>query len=269
MRKLSLPIGLSVLLLLSATAEAAKRNALAGQPAIRNGKEWRKLRFELTPIFDISTNQDYRFAFGPGVVLRFHIFDWLAVGIHGAYFFNANTPLENRVREQLPDNYDPTTSQPSKAIHDAHILNMQAAASAYVTITPWHGKFTLFSSNAAAYDLFVELGGGMVYYGQNNCCSQFIQPQTPGQLPDPNTQDGSIYAGVRGAGMFAVGAHLYFLDFLGLTLVLRDYFAVSNPGGLDANGDRELTKADERLQNHLFFGVGLSFMLPPKAKLSK
>jgi hypothetical protein len=273
---------LSLLLLLAPNARAERRNPLDGQPAIRHRVEMRSLRFEVTPEFITSTNQDYRHAFGPGLMLRFHIFDWLGIGVQGGYFFNANTPLEDETRAKLPDqnagfNYvyggDP---QPSLQIHDQHVLNTKAVGSIFLTITPWSGKFALFSAAFASYDFFVDIGGGIVYYTQNGCCtppaSEVGKMNTSvamGGLPDPNLQDASQFAGVKGAGMVGVGVHIYFTDWVGLTLELRDYFAKSNPGGLDTNGDRVLNGKDETMQNHLFFGFGITFMLPPTAKISR
>src|SRR5262245_60005353 len=94
-------LGLLLLVGAAETAHADRRNPLAGQPAIRNKLELRKLRFEITPQFVVSTNQTYRHAFGPGAMLQFHIFDWLAIGVQGAYTFNANTALEDEVRGKL------------------------------------------------------------------------------------------------------------------------------------------------------------------------
>src|SRR5262249_25745749 len=100
-----------MVLLLSAvpSAHAAeRRNPLQGQPAVRHKVELRRLRFEVTPLFMVATNQDYKIAFGPGVNLQFHIFDWIGVGAEFAYTFTANTPLENKIRAQLPS--DPTNA---------------------------------------------------------------------------------------------------------------------------------------------------------------
>jgi hypothetical protein len=272
---------LSLMLLTAGVARPAfaeRRNPLDGQPAIRHKVELRKLRFEITPEFITSTNQDYRHAFGPGLMLRFHLFDWLGIGLQGGYFFNTNTPLEDEVRGKLPDeNVSPYTypgPQPTLQIHDQHVLNTKAVGSIFLTITPWAGKFALFSAAFASYDFFVDIGGGIVYYTQNGCCTDpsaanINAMNAPGALPDPNLQDGRQFAGVKGAGMVGVGVHIYFTDWIGITLELRDYFAKSNPGGLDTNGDRKLNGDDESMQNHIFFGFGLTFMLPPTAKISR
>lgn len=256
--------------LTAATAHGDRRNPLDGQPAIRHRVEMRKLRFEVTPQFIASINQDYRHAFGPGLKLQFHIRDWIAVGVEGSWTFNSNTPLEDQVLSKLPDgNVDPYVypgPQPTQQIHNEHVLNVSAAASAYVSLTPFSGKFALFSALFLRYDMFFNLGLGLVYYTQNGCCADTISSHL---LPDPNTQDGSIYAGLKVGGMFGFGTHLFFTDWIGMTLEFKDYFVNANPGGLDANGDRRLDGRDEGMQHNIFFGVGVSFMLPPTAKITQ
>jgi len=253
---------------LARDALADRRNPLAGQPAIRRMREMRKLRFEVTPQFLVSTNQDYKHAFGPGANLQFHITDWIGIGLAGAYLFNANTPLEDKVVAALPDgDYRYPGPQPTKRVHNEHVLAMDGMAAVYASLTPWHGKFALFSSAFANYDFYVNLGGGFVHYNQN-CCTTTGPVPVPGGIPDPNLQDPRLFAGFKGAGMVGVGAHIFFAEWVGLQLELTDYFAVSNPSGLDTNGDRILDTKDETIQNHIFFGLGISFILPPKAKIS-
>jgi outer membrane beta-barrel protein len=266
---------------LGSSAWAQRRNPLEGQPAVRKMVELRKLRFEVTPQFITSTNQDYRNAFGPGGNLQFHITDWLGIGVSGNYMFNSNTPLEDQVRAKLPTGgYVYPGPQPNLTIHDQHVLGINALASAYVSITPWHGKFAMFSALFFNYDFFVNAGLGVVNYTQNNCCAT-QDANGHGSMPsaqdvanginivDPNLQDGSQFAGVKIGGMIGVGIHMFFTDWLALQLELRDYIVKANPGGLDVNGDRILNGDDEGAQNNIFFGVGLSFLLPPKAKVSR
>ena len=269
------------LILLSGTlAHAERKNPLAGQPAIRNRLEMRKLRFEASPQFTASTNQDYKTAIGFGGKLQFHIFDWIGVGFEGSYLFDVNTSLENKVRGKLQNraagDYVPGTDGPApfRSIHDQHVLDINGIMSAFVAVTPFSGKFSLFSALFMNYDLFFTGGIGMVNYVQNGCCTlkstadqSAADPRNSG-VPDPNTQDGSQYAGLKVGGAFSVGAHLYFNDWVGIMLELRDYLVKANPGGLDVNGDRRLNGDDETVQNNLFVNVGVTFMLPPKAKIT-
>ena len=96
-----------------------------------------------------------------------------------------------------------------------------------------------------------------------------LDPNWTSDASGANINNPSQFSGVKGAGMVGVGVHIYFTDWIGITLELRDYFAKSNPGGLDTNGDRKLNGDDESMQNHIFFGFGLTFMLPPTAKISR
>jgi outer membrane beta-barrel protein len=287
MRKVKL-LPLLVVVALSSAAHADRRNPLTGQPAVRHKLELRKLRFEITPQFITSTNQDYKNAFGPGVNVAFHITDWLAIGAQVAYTFNSNTPLENKVRGQLAANSEPgytyvygKTIQPSLQMHDSRILNINFLASIYASITPWYGKFAMFSALFFNYDFFVNGGIGFVNYTQNgnpsryafrNCvatCDPTMASQQPGALPDANLEDASIFSGFKVGGMIGVGVHFYFNDWIGAQLELRDYITKANPGGADVNADRHLTGDDEGPQNNIFFGFGVTLMLPPKAKISQ
>jgi len=268
---------LLVLLALQLVPEAAhaeRRNPLAGQPAVRRRLQMRKLRFEATPQFVTSINQDYKHAFGPGLNLQFHLTDWLAVGVQGVYAFNANTALEDRVRGQLStDAYEYGKVQPSREIHDQHVLGINAFFSAYAQITPFYGKIAFFSSLFVNYDLYVNGGIGFVNYTQKNCCKTIPENPPPtapaGSLPDPNLQDGSQFAGLKIGGQIGVGAHIYFNEWWGLQFELRDYIVGANPGGLDVDGNRVLNSKDEGPQNNIFFGVGLTFMLPPSARQTR
>jgi len=85
---------------------------------------------------------------------------------------------------------------------------------------------------------------------------------------DPNVQNGH-FDGLKIGGQIGVGAHIYFNEWFGLQFELRDYIVGANPGGLDVNGDRKLDSKDEGAQNNIFFGVGLTFMLPPTARQSR
>jgi outer membrane beta-barrel protein len=264
------------LLAVSSVANADRRNPLEGQPAIRNKIEMRKLRFEITPQFLVSINQDYKHSFGPGANLQFHITDWLGVGVQGSYNFTTNTALEDKVRGQLPDkpvsDYQYPGPQPVRRIHDEHVLGIDTLLSAYAHLTPFAGKFALFSAAFFSYDLYGEFGLGVVHYSQDPaCCSRIENHPQPGDNPpvgDPNLENAAQFAGWKVGGMIGVGAHIFFNDFIGMQLELRDYIVGANPGGGDVNGDRHLTSADEGVQNNIFFGVGITVMLPPKAKIT-
>jgi outer membrane beta-barrel protein len=271
---------LAAMLAAAGPASADRVNPLDGQPAIRYRKEMRRLRLEITPSFTTDINQDYKHAFGFGGTIAFHFLDWLGVGFEGEYLFNTDTALETAVRGAISEyvsanpgkfgpggTYDPAKSPPNPtlAIHDQRVLGINGTLSAFAQVTPFAGKFSLFSAAFAWYDLYAKAGLGIVHYEQNGCC--VTQPETHGS--DPNLQSAALFAGTKVGGMIGVGAHLYFTDWLGLQLELRDYIVKANPGGGDVNGDRKLTHADEGTQNNIFFTLGLTFVLPPKARITR
>jgi outer membrane beta-barrel protein len=259
-------------LLPESAARAERRNPLEGQPAVRRRLQLRKLRFEVTPQFVTSINQDYKHAFGPGINLQFHLTDWLAIGVQGVYTLNSNTGLEDKVRAALPTTAYNSYSgpQPNLQIHDEHVMGIQAIFSAYAQITPFYGKIAFFSALFVNYDLYVNGGIGFVDY-TSKCCSAVNttgKPNSSVGADDPNTQNGH-FDGLKIGGQIGVGAHIYFNEWFGLQMELRDYIVGANPGGLDTNGDRKLNSADEGAQNNIFFGVGLTFMLPPSARQTR
>jgi outer membrane beta-barrel protein len=262
-------------LLPETAAHADRRNPLEGQPAVRRRLLLRKLRFEVTPQFVTSINQDYKHAFGPGINLQFHLTDWLAIGVQGAYTLNTNTGLEDKVRSALPDEavmpYNKYSGpQPTRQMHDSRVLSVGAIFSAYAQVTPFYGKIAFFSALFVNYDLYVNGGIGFVNY-TSSCCripDTTGKPNSNVNQEDPNTQN-VRFDGLKIGGQIGVGAHIYFNEWFGLQFELRDYIVGANPGGLDTNGDRHLDSHDEGAQNNIFFGVGLTFMLPPTARQTR
>jgi len=149
-------------------------------------------------------------------------------------------------------------------------MGIMAVFSAYAQITPFYGKIAFFSALFVNYDLYVNGGIGFVDY-TSKCCSTVSTAGKPNSsigAMDPNTQNGH-FDGLKIGGQIGVGAHIYFNEWFGLQFELRDYIVGANPGGLDTNGDRILNSGDEGVQNNIFFGVGLTFMLPPTARQSR
>ena len=154
------------LLLGTGAAHAERRNPLDGQPAIRYRKEMRRLRLEFTPSFTTSINQDYKHAIGAGGTLVFNFLDWLGIGFEGNYLFNTNTALEDQVRDAIsatektryPTGYVTPGPNPTLAQHDQRVLGINATMGAFAQLTPFSGKFSLFSAAFAHYDLYAKLG---------------------------------------------------------------------------------------------------------------
>ena len=67
---------------------------------------------------------------------------------------------------------------------------------------------------------------------------------------------------------------MFLNDFLALDLTVRDYAFSDNPVGADYNADLFVGTSktlgdDNRFLHHLFFGAGLSIMLPTTVKRTR
>lgn len=293
-KRFSLFVGALALLAVAPAHADSRRNPLAGQPAIRHRVEMRKLRLEVTPQFLASTNLPYLIGVGGGANLQFHLTDWFGIGVSGHYTANIAAPLVGRVEEALPASYasasDPSAGlrQPSKQMFRDHLIGPTALVAAYLTLTPIGGKFSLFNTLFANYDFYGMAGAGVAFLGTplssgattyqdtaNMMRQVNASPATMGN--DVNLQSPDPFTGLRFAGMVGIGTHIFFNDWIGLQLEMRNYIFKSNPGGLDVNTSDNnpsdnspvLSSADEYITNNLYFGLGISIMLPPRAKISR
>lgn len=269
---------LTLLLGLVPAAQAERRNPLEGQPPVRHRVEMRKNRFEITPQFMFSMNQDFRHFLGGSLVLQYHILDWLGVNAQFAYGGNVDTDLTKKLIGGNGSLTDPNNGgtlpvdqsglQPSRRQFYDHIGAIDYLFSVAASLTPIAGKMSLFGAVFFRYDAYGLIGVGALNMknGYNTAHPGDDDPQCTGG--DPN-RCSPANDGLHVAGMFGVGAHFYFNEWAGLNIEMRDYLASTNPSGFDVNKDRKVSSADNKITNNLFFSVGATFMLPPKAKISK
>lgn len=254
----------------------------------------RKLRFEISPQFLISMNQPYLIGVGGGANIQFHLTDWLGIGASFHYTQNIEAPLVGRISAALPDSYaqasDPASGlrQPSKQMFKDHLIGPNMLIGVYGTLTPIGGKFSLFNALFANYDFYGLIGIGIVNNttplasGQTTYVDSGGMTRTVNSTPldsgnDVNLQSPDPFTGIRFAGLFGIGVHIYFNHWIGLQLEVRDYLYKSNHGGLDVsttdNNSKDnspvLSDADQYTVSNLYFGAGLSIMLPPTAKISR
>jgi outer membrane beta-barrel protein len=273
----SLGVALATLFVLGGIAQAAEyRNPLEGQPAIRRRIELRKNRFELTPGFMFSFNQDFRQFLGGSLTLHYHITDWLGIAVQGAYGINYDTGLTQRISDALPAPASSNGLQPSRNQFRDHLGDIRYVFSGFISITPFSGRLSFFGSGSLRYDFYAIVGVGALIL-TNRWTPNSAAPNDPANdssadcaSGDPNrcnpNNDG-LALGLMAGG----GAHLFFTQWLGLNLEIRDYIVSTNPGGFDVNGDprRLINNNDKSFTNNLFVTVGLSFLFPPKARISR
>jgi outer membrane beta-barrel protein len=268
-------LGAALLVVLSATttAQADRRNPLEGQPPIRHKVEMRKLRFEISPQFFVSLNQDFKHFLGGGATLQFHITDWLGITATIAGGGGVNTGLSDRLSsgDQAVLPAMERGLQPSREQFQAHLATINMMFDIGVAITPMAGKLALFGAAFLRYDLYAIIGiGGL---NMANGWSNYIATHAPTDNDEmclgqnPNHCDPSN-SGFKFGGVFGIGVHLYFTKWIGMNVEVRDFVVSSNPAGLDVNGDRKVDGSDSTISNNFMLGLGLTIMLPPSPKIS-
>jgi len=263
--------------------EGSKRrlNNLHNDVAVRHRRLLVANRFEFAPLFESTINPDFQHILGAGAKLEYHLGDMLSLGVVGlvsAGPMQFNTKLTDRIVPTLETSSDDMTREPSQSEFNAHLNKMPVHGAAYISITPWYGKLAAFSAAYVAFDFYFQAG---VSYAQltSDCPSSICDDPSPGMprpgpggetIPADNNpnNDPPLNSGTRIGLYLGGGVHVFLSDFLALDLTIRDYAFSDNPSGADYNADlfvghNETTGDDDnRFLHHLFFGAGISIMIP-------
>ncbi len=270
---------LAVLSVVGGTAHEAsaerRQNSLAKDVAVRHRRLLVKNRFEVTPLFESTINADFRHVIGGGLKLEYHLTDKWSIGVIGVASASVNTGLVNKILPTLEPATNNATREPSQEEFTDHLNSMPFHGAAYVSLTPWYGKLAAFSQAYVAFDFYFQAGVAFASL-QSTCPASVCSDKNPGKStmmgmdtipPDNNpNNDPALNSGGRAGLYLGGGIHVFLNDFLALDMTVRDYAFSDNPSGADYNADLAVTNADNRFLHHLFFGAGLSVMLPTKVK---
>jgi len=258
-----------------AQADGRRQNTLASDVAVRHRRLLVAKRFELTPLFESTINADFRHIVGGGAKLEYHLGDMLSIGVIGVGSTALDTKLVDKIRPTLEMDADPKTREPSQAEFMDRLNTMPIHGAAYVSLTPWYGKLAAFSQAYVAFDFYFQAGLAFAQLKSdcpatvcNDDGQSHLDPATGDTIPPDNNpnNDRPLNDGSRVGLYLGGGIHVFLNDFLALDLTVRDYAFTDNPSGADFNADLFVSNADNRFLHHLFFGVGISVMLPTTVK---
>jgi outer membrane beta-barrel protein len=267
----------------SAPARAERRqNSLAADVAVRHRRLLVKNRFELTPLFESTINADFRHVLGGGAKLEYHLSDMFSVGVIGV----ASTSLDTKLVDKIVPNLDTqkvkdgriakgdNVREPSQEEFLDRLNTMPFHGAVYASLTPWYGKLAAFGQAYVAFDFYFQAGVAFAQL-KSDCPMTICSDPSPGKSrPDPSNpadtinadlnpnNDPPLNSGGRVGLYLGGGIHVFLNDFLALDLTVRDYAFTDNPSGADFNADLFVSTADNRFLHHLFFGAGISVMLP-------
>jgi len=154
-------------------------------------------RFEITPYWGLTLNDQFVSHPGPGLAINYYIWNSFAVGLNGNYYrwFNVDSEFNHNVRRSA------RVGVPLNEYDWSAALNLS-----YV---PIFGKFNGFGDFIFQYDAYLVLGGG------------FISTR-PIPVFDP------IYRNFDFKPKFAVnggvGLRVFFYRWLAAVMEVRDYF---------------------------------------------
>lgn len=256
---------------------AAKPRPLSEQPAVRHKFELRDLRLEVVPTFEASVAAEFKNTLSGGLKIEYHLTDALSIGVMGFFGTDINTGLLDQVVDSLPTSMPVNDPTPTQAQALEHANTMPIHGGAGLTFTPWFGKLGLFGRAFLSYDIYVSGGFGFAmtknkFDGDDDtpvCDSNCQDPDPMRRLNNDPRNDGPHNEGFNPGIQFGGGFHLYLSNFAALDIYLRDYMFTDNPSGFDVNFDKQVDNDDRRFMSHLFVGVGLSFFIPPKPRISK
>lgn len=261
----------------SAPARAQRRTSdLADAPAVRQRRLLVSHRFELTPLFESTINADFRHILGGGAKLEYHLGDMFSIGVIGVGSTSLDTKLVDKIVPTLERDVNNATREPSQAEFSKRLNTMPIHGAAFVSVTPWYGKLAAFAQAYVAFDFYFQAGVAFAQL-KSDCPPAICNDAHAGQtytdannmmvFPDMNpNNDPPLNSGNRVGLYLGGGIHVFLNDFLALDLTVRDYAFKDNPSGADFNADLFVSDADSRFLHHLFFGAGVSVMLPTKVK---
>jgi outer membrane beta-barrel protein len=266
-------------LALASDAYAERRtNSLASDVAVRRRRLLVKKRFEVAPLFESTINADFRHIIGGGAKLEYHLSDMWSVGAIGVASTSINTKLVDKIRPTLEAMTNDKTREPSQDEFMDRLNTMPLHGAAYISLTPWYGKLAAFSQAFVAFDFYFQAGVSFAQL-KSSCPMTVCSDTAPGQSrpnpdgsgetipPDNNpNNDPPLNSGSRVGLYLGGGIHVFLNDFLALDMSVRDYAFTDNPSGADFNANLFVSDDDSRFLHHLFFGVGISVMLPTTVK---
>jgi outer membrane beta-barrel protein len=272
---------------ISSSAHADRRqNSLSTDVAVRHRRLLVKNRFELAPLFESTINADFRHVLGGGAKLEYHLGDMLSIGVIGVASTSLDTKLVDKIvptlmTQQVKQNMisgGMNVREPSQEEFLDRLNTMPFHGAVYASLTPWYGKLAAFGQAYVAFDFYFQAGVAFAQL-KSDCPMTICSDPSPGQSrPDPKNpadtiaadlnpnNDPPLNSGGRVGLYLGGGIHVFLNDFLALDLTVRDYAFTDNPSGADFNADLFVSTADNRFLHHLFFGAGISVMLPTAVK---
>jgi hypothetical protein len=259
---------------------------LAGAPAVRKLRLYRRTRFEIAPAVSFTLLDEYRRSILLGGRLQFNFTDWLAIGGWGAYGKAIQLPTA------LTENIQEVNAQRKQAFADCQagagtscgaaelddrltkvnigqdledqLGSIDWVAAPQLTLTPLRGKLALFQSIYLDTDFYLSAGPAFIGLTERadctNCANVFKTTSRTAIAPT-----------------FAVGLSFYVNKWSALGFEYRGLPFAWNISGFDTAGggkdnefpDNKITDADQRFRFNQMMTISYNIYLPTQYKVSE
>lgn len=241
---------LSITLLVLAVSFAAASPAFAQEdhetareagPVIRHQLLYRSTRVELAPLAGMTLADSYLRNGILGATLAYHLTNEWGLNIVGGYgVAQLDTDLRDKVQSTLEG------AAPDR-LNDLSFAYIKWLVGAEIQYVPIIGKFSLFNSAIANYD--IHLIGGFSFVGEA------AQAAVDGGDTDPQLE------GLRPAPTIGLGTRIFLGDGISANLDVRDYlYSAAEVSSLTANPE---------FSNHVMVSLGVSFFFPQAVQISR
>jgi hypothetical protein len=260
---------------------------LAGAPAVRKLRLYRRTRFEIAPAVSFTLLDEYQRTILLGARLQFNITDWLAIGGWGALGNVIRLPTaltENiqDVNEQRQAQVAPCNANPNGAGCGGALLTQRLTAvnlgknlkdqlggidwvaAPQITLTPFRGKLALFQSIYLDTDVYIAPGAAFVGITERKNC-------------DPCVGKFETTSRMAIAPTIAAGMSFYVNKWSAVGFEYRLLPFAWNRGGFDTAGggkdnefpDNKISDADQRFRVNQMMTISYNIYLPTQYKVSE
>jgi outer membrane beta-barrel protein len=265
---------------------------LAGAPAVRHMRVYRKNRLYLEPFVGFTLQNPHQRSVMVGAQAAFHFLDWLGIGATFGYgVAGINTNLTDQIERQGVTTERNRLSLPSRQGFGDQIGEMNWMGSVQVNFVPLRGKLALFQKAFLDTDFLIFAGVAFVGVTERaNTSDELIACQAAGLdagCGSPMSSSASLNdaylasqransSRVAIAPTFGAGLSMYFTEWFGLNIEWRGLPFSWNTSGTDESGSPAgdfpdgAINSDDRLFhfNHMFT-LGFIFYVPPHAGLTE
>ncbi len=254
---------------------------LKGAPPVIKLRQYRAGRFEIAPEFAFTLLDEYQHSYFVGGKINYYFTDWIAVGLWGGAFLNAQTDLTTQIDNIAPrdalDQSNVAPCVPNGALSQAAAACNGAAHPTFadqtaqlvwtimpqITAVPFRGKLALFQALFVDTEAYLFLGAGAVGINERANC---------GDTGQPSCNDISSFvlsSQVKFAPTFGIGLTFFLNDLINVGIEYRAFPFSWNRGGFDSRGlgpnnnfpDGKINGDDETFKFNQVVGLSVGVML--------